>query len=155
MAFNKFDYALMNTAYVWSDLSHSKIVKVGCVIAKDNRIITHGYNGMPTHLENECEAEDGKSKPEVIHAEHNAILFAAKNGISLNGCTAYITHFPCLHCASMLIVTGIKTVVYNQPYISRANGASIDVFVGSSVKLICMEKTDEKVNRVHWKKEIR
>lgn len=136
MEFNKFDYALMRTAYIWAELSHAVKLKVGCVIAKDNRIITHGYNGMPSHLENKCEDMVGNTKSEVIHAEHNAILFAARYGISLNDCTAYITHTPCSHCASMLVVSGIKKVIYDQDYISTNKGNNFDIFNKSGVKLI-------------------
>jgi dCMP deaminase len=68
-----------------------------------------------------CECEDGivfttKTKETVIHAEQNAVFFAAKNGININGATAYITHAPCLQCAKALVSSGIVRVVYEKWY---------------------------------------
>lgn len=134
--FNKFDYALMRDAYNWADLSYSKRKKIGCVIARDYRIVTHGYNGMPNFLENECEDENGNTKSEVIHAEHNAILFAAKHGISLNGCVAYITCLPCKHCAAMIGVAGIKRVIYGEYYESANNGIDVNIFKLADVEFL-------------------
>ena len=133
--FTKFDYAMMRTAEIWADLSHSKRKKVGCVIAKDNRIVTHGYNGLPHFLGNDCEKE-GKTKAEVMHAEHNALLFAAKHGIPLNKCTVYITCIPCKTCASMLSVAGIDKIVYNEFYESGSNGTDLSIFERAGIELI-------------------
>ena len=134
--FTKFDYAMMKTAEIWADLSHSKRKKIGCVIARDNRIITQGYNGMPSFLENNCEDENGKTNSEVIHAEHNAILFASRYGISLNGCTAYITHLSCKHCAAMLGVVGINKVIYKDYYKSESNGTDVNILKKAGIKVL-------------------
>ena len=106
---------LMETAKVWAKESHCKRNQVGAVITKESRIISTGYNDMPSGMENICE-ENGISKKEVIHAEANAILFAAKNGISTKGSTLYLTLSPCIECAKMIIQAGIKEVVYLTEY---------------------------------------
>lgn len=116
----KFDKAMLETAQVWANLSHATRAKIGCVIAKDNRIIAHGFNGRPQLLPNQCEDENNCTLPDVVHAEMNAVLFAAKHGIALEGTTAYITAAPCKQCLPKLAVAGIKKIVYIDSYISSA-----------------------------------
>lgn len=112
--------AHMLAAGVYSNLSHAKRLKVGAVITKDDRIISIGYNGTPRGFDNECETKLDDSlivtKPEVIHAEANAILFAAKTGIPTEGTTLFITHSPCFECAKMIIQSGIVAVYYREIY---------------------------------------
>ena len=101
---------------------------VGAVIVKDKRIMTTGYNGAPAGvktciergscLRNEMNIESG-TNAEVCyaaHAEQNAIIQAAKEGISLKGCVLYCTHQPCVVCAKMIINSGIKEVIYKEGY---------------------------------------
>lgn len=101
---------------------------VGAVIVKDKRIMTTGYNGAPAGvktciergscLRNEMNIESG-THAEVCyaaHAEQNAIIQAAKEGISLKGCVLYCTHQPCVVCAKMIINSGIKEVIYKEGY---------------------------------------
>jgi dCMP deaminase len=71
---------------------------------------------MPSGGDNECEDGDGNSKPEVQHAEDNAILHAAKSGIALECSTVYLTHAPCLRCASKLAALGVVRVVFGEVY---------------------------------------
>lgn len=86
------------------------------MIVKDRMIISDGYNGTPVGFENECEDEDGNSKPYVLHAEANAITKVAKSNNSSDGATLYITASPCLDCAKLIIQSGIKRIVYSEEY---------------------------------------
>jgi dCMP deaminase len=117
--------AFMDTAYRFAELSSAKRLQVGAVVVKDNRIISIGYNGMPSGWTNECEEvvefhEDGgvitKTKDEVIHAEANAILKLARDGESGSGATLFCTHAPCVHCAKLIYGAGISSVYYRTSY---------------------------------------
>ena len=115
----------MDTAERFAELSSAKRLQVGAVVVKDNRIISIGYNGMPSGWTNECEEvvvvhEDGgvitKTKDEVIHAEANAILKLARDGESGNGASLFCTHAPCVHCAKLIYGAGISSVYYRTSY---------------------------------------
>jgi len=117
--------AFMDTAERFAQLSSAKRLQVGAVVVKDNRIISIGYNGMPSGWTNECEEvveihEDGgvitKTKDEVIHAEANAILKLARDGESGNGASLFCTHAPCVHCAKLIHGAGISKVYYRDTY---------------------------------------
>ena len=84
--------------------------KVGAVIVKDNNILAFGFNGMPAGMTNECKHSSGATKKEVIHAEANAIVQAAKNGISINNSEIYVTASPCYNCFKLIANSGIKTI---------------------------------------------
>ena len=116
---SKFIEAHLKVARIYGDLSTATRLKVGCIIVKDDRIISIGYNGMPSGGSNVCE-EDGKSKPEVLHAETNAITKLAKSTQSSLGSTMYITISPCIDCAKLIIQSGIARVVYGELYRSSA-----------------------------------
>lgn len=101
--------------------------QVGAVIVKDNRILTTGYNGVPPKMQHCTEAGCLREKLKVpsgqrhelcraLHAEQNAVIQAAKNGIAIDGSTIYITAQPCIICAKILIASGIKRIVYNGEY---------------------------------------
>ncbi len=106
--------------------SASKCVskQVGAVIVKDGRILSTGYNGTPagykncnTHWNNEYTKEHHDwSKTYEIHAEMNAIIWAAREGISIKDATIYVTLEPCSECSKNLIASGIKRIVYDKPY---------------------------------------
>jgi dCMP deaminase len=126
---NKHIKAHMKSAFNYADCSTAEKLKVGCVLVKDDRIISIGYNGMPPGWSNQCETlsfftEDGKqlpsqilvTKPEVLHAEENAITKLARSNESGEGATAFITHSPCLSCAKLLYSSGIIGVYYTHPY---------------------------------------
>jgi dCMP deaminase len=103
------------SAYLMALRGTCKRMKVGCVItSKDNRIIATGYNGS---LDKHCISCD-LTKPctDAIHAEANAIAYAAKKGILLEGSIIYCTHSPCIKCAELIIQAGIKKVIYSKPY---------------------------------------
>ncbi len=106
--------------------SASKCVskQVGAVIVKDGRILSTGYNGTPAGYKNCCDYWDNKYTPEhhewsktyEIHAEMNAIIWAAREGISIKDATIYVTLEPCSECSKNLIASGIKKIVYAQEY---------------------------------------
>ena len=101
----------MSIAEETAKLSHATRAKVGCIIVKDNRIISIGYNGMPSGWDNECEA-DGKTKPEVLHAEANAITKLARSSDSSEGSALFCSHMPCIECAKLIHQSGISSVYY-------------------------------------------
>ena len=134
----------MKAASVYAELSTAKRLQVGCVIVKDNTIIGIGYNGMPSGwnnmceeveyiLKDECQQSDKfmlhngfretahgwsrlKTKPEVLHAESNAIAKVSRSTNSSEGATIFITHAPCLECAKMIYQAGIKEVYFKETY---------------------------------------
>ena len=124
--FNAEDIAFMQIARTLSTLSKCVSKKVGCIIVKDRRMICAGYNGTPSgHVNCDCvfNANDFDrvrhhefSERFEIHAEMNAILFAAKEGISIKGTTLYTTLQPCTQCVKNLIQSGISKIVYSDLY---------------------------------------
>ena len=112
---NKLDKVFINIAKETSTLSHCVRSKVGAVLVKDGNIISFGYNGTPSGMDNSCE-EDNITFPHVIHAEMNSILKAAKTGNSVDGSTLYLTLSPCLDCSKLILQSGIKKVVYLNVY---------------------------------------
>jgi len=108
--------AHLRAAHAYAECSTAEKLKVGCVLVKDHRIISIGYNGMPSEWTNVCEDGSGKTKPEVIHAEANAVAKLARSNESGEGATAFITHVPCLSCAKLLYSSGIIEVWYTYPY---------------------------------------
>jgi dCMP deaminase len=116
---NKWDKAHLEVAEIYAQLSSAKRRKVGCVIVKDNRIISIGYNGMPSGWDNECEYTSDSNlvtKPEVLHAETNAIAKVAKSTESAEGAVLYTTCTPCLECSKLIYQSGIERVVYKERY---------------------------------------
>ena len=116
----KFISAFMDVAERFAQLSSAKRLNVGAIVFKDDRIISIGYNGMPSGWDNCCEntLDDGslKSKPEVLHAESNAIAKLARSSESGEGASIFITHSPCLECAKLIFQSGISTVYYKNKY---------------------------------------
>jgi dCMP deaminase len=110
------DSVYMGTAFLHSRLSRAKRLQVGaCIVTAHGTTLT-GYNGTPPGWNNQCEDENNITKPDVIHAESNAILKAAREGVSVLGATLYVTHSPCLPCAAKIASAGITRVVYNLWY---------------------------------------
>ena len=120
----KYIDAHMKAAEVYSQLSSAKRLQVGCVVVKDNTIIGIGYDGMPSGWDNTCEYtvddakgyDTGKSKPEVLHAETNAIAKIARSTNSSDGAALFVTHAPCLDCAKIIHQAGINSVYYRNTY---------------------------------------
>lgn len=112
---------LMNVAEQFAQRSTCASKKVGAVIVIDNRPISTGYNGDYTGGENcsgilTCLTEEGRCGGDTIHAEMNAILFAARNGIKTDGASIYITCAPCSKCAKAIIQAGIRQVFFKEVY---------------------------------------
>ena len=105
----------MQNAYQFAKLSYAQRRKVGCVIVKDHQVISFGYNGMPHGFNNVCEVDD-TTKPEVLHAESNAIMKVAKSTMSCEGAELYTTTCPCFGCAKLIIQAGISKVYYTEDY---------------------------------------
>jgi dCMP deaminase len=136
----KFIDAHMKVAEIYAGLSSARRLHVGAIIVKDDRIISIGYNGMPTGWDNNCEdkiyCDEGDwseqqlpktsnlpwkkyklvTKPEVLHAETNAIAKLAKSNESGDGASIFITHAPCLNCAKLVYQSGINSVYYRNSY---------------------------------------
>ena len=112
----QFDIRYIKMARVWATNSYCKRRQVGALIVKHRMIISDGYNGTPSGFENECEDENNRSKPYVLHAEANAITKVAKSNNSSEGATLYITASPCMDCAKLIIQAGIIRVVYADEY---------------------------------------
>ena len=133
----------MDVAERFAELSSARRLHVGAIVVKDDRIISIGYNGMPSGWDNDCEntvfvaneevmgtdmlslgytqTDNGnwiklKTKPEVLHAETNAIAKLAKSNESGLGATMFITHAPCLDCAKLIYQSGIGSVLYRNSY---------------------------------------
>jgi len=117
----------MKVAETYANLSTATRLKVGAIVVKDDRIISIGYNGMPSGWTNECEViirtgndteakYTTKSKPEVLHAETNAIAKLARSNESGLGAVMFITHAPCLDCAKLIYQSGISKVYYRNTY---------------------------------------
>lgn len=122
----KYIHAYLDTASRFAELSTATRLKVGAVIVKDDRIISIGYNGTPPGWDNNCEEricngnDDSytlKTKPEVLHAEMNALMKLAKQGgTGSDGADLFITHSPCIECAKNICSAGIKKVFYKEDY---------------------------------------
>jgi len=141
----KFVDAYMDTAKRFAQLSTAKRLKVGAIVVKDDRIISIGYNGTPCGWDNECEVilkptpemldalseeqlkqrfpyiDNDKryamaTKPEVLHAEANALTKLAKSTESGDGAILFVTHSPCIDCAKLIVQSGISQVYYAEPY---------------------------------------
>jgi len=109
------DEYFMTTAFLISSRSPSKRLHVGSVIVKDNRIISTGYNGYPAGTPHISIVRDNHEQ-NSIHAEQNAVCDAAKRGVSIINSTIYVTHFPCINCAKVIISSGINIVKYKEEY---------------------------------------
>ena len=113
---NKYDKAYLKMAREWGNLSYCERRKVGALIVKDRMIISDGYNGTPTGMENICEDEENYTKWYVLHAEANAIMKVASSTQSCSGATFYVTLSPCKDCSKLIYQAGIVRVVYIDQY---------------------------------------
>lgn len=151
--------AYMKTAETFAELSHARRLHVGAIVVKDDRIISIGYNGMPAGWDNNCEykeylthghsfgefaadyfdqtEEDGrmyrlKTRPEVLHAETNAIAKLARSNESGLDADLFVTHAPCLDCAKLIYQAGIRRVWFGTSY---RDDAGVDFLVHSGVEV--------------------
>jgi len=130
---NKHLEAYMKTAEVFAECSTAMRLHVGAIVVKDDRIISIGYNGTPSGWDNNCEEvvnvnpsdprydynhfnKELKTRPEVLHAETNAIAKLAKSTESGDGAALFVTHAPCLDCAKLVYQSGINSVYYRNSY---------------------------------------
>lgn len=123
------DGVYMQTARLHAGLSKAVRAKVGAVLVTKQGVTLTGYNGTPVGRPNDCEYKvhdigklypDLVTKPEVIHAELNCIMKAAREGVSCIGATVYVTLSPCIQCSAMLVQAGVSRVVYEQLYKDNA-----------------------------------
>ena len=120
------DITYLKMADEWGQLSKAVRRKVGCLIVRDGQIISDGYNGTPAGFDNNCEfvnegfldqAENKlQTKPEVLHAESNALMKLAKSTNSSKDSTIYLTMSPCFDCAKLIIQAGVIRVVFSEKY---------------------------------------
>jgi dCMP deaminase len=115
----KYIDAHMQVAEVYAKLSIAKRLQVGCVAVKNDTIIGIGYNGMPSGWDNDCEDENFKTRPEVLHAETNCISKIARSTNSSEGAVLFVTHAPCIDCAKIIHQSGINSVYYRNTYRSE------------------------------------
>ena len=134
---HKYIKAYMDVAERFAKLSSAQRLQVGAIAVKDDRIISIGYNGMPSGWDNCCEhevIENGwpglKTKPEVLHAEMNCLMKLAKSTESGEGAAMFITHTPCIDCAKGIYQSGIKEVYYDREY---RDSAGIDFLEKSGI----------------------
>ena len=132
--------AYMKTAETFAELSHARRLHVGAIVVKDDRIISIGYNGMPAGWDNNCEnaLKDGtlKTKPEVLHAETNAIAKLARSNESGLDSDLFVTHAPCLDCAKLIYQAGIRRVWFGAAY---RDDAGIHFLKNSGVEVTQIE----------------
>lgn len=161
----KIKQAFMKTAKIFAELSHARRLHVGAIIVKDDRIISIGYNGMPSGWDNECEYKEYdlskdingnyfpdphnhfpytddlgryalKTRPEVLHAESNAIAKLARSTESGEGACLFVTHSPCIECAKLIFQSGIDSVYFGKSY---RDDRGIKFLKASGIKIEQME----------------
>ena len=109
---------------VTSSRSPCERLKVGCLLVKDNRIISQGYNGFLPGCPHTSIVRNNHEQA-TLHAEQNALMDCAKRGVSCKGSTAYVTHYPCIICTRLLLAGEIKDIKYINDY---KNDELVDVF---------------------------
>ena len=131
------DEYFMATAFLIATRSACQRLNVGCVIVSKgthkNRIIAAGYNGFlpgAPHISR----IDNDHEQSTVHAEQNAISDAARRGVSLSGSTAYITHFPCIVCAKLLVAAGVNEIKFHFDY--NNNPMVEEIFKENEIKCI-------------------
>lgn len=141
------DKTFMGTAKLMAEHSTCKRLHVGAAIVKEKRVISCGYNGTPSGMEHCCDVfkdvdlttQENREKHHEfsekyeIHAEQNAICYAAKEGIEIEGCTIYTTTECCLNCAKAIVAAGIKRVVFGEKYNRTSEGT--DFLIKSGIKV--------------------
>lgn len=105
----------MRTAQLISQRSACSRLHVGCVLVRDNRIISAGYNGFLPGAPHRSRMRDSHEQA-TVHAEQNAVADCARRGVSTGGCVCYVTHYPCLTCAKILAAAGISQIYYHANY---------------------------------------
>ena len=135
------DKRYLRMAAIWAENSYCNRRQVGALIVKEKMIISDGYNGTPSGFENQCEEENGQTKPYVLHAEANAITKIACSNNNSKDATLYVTASPCIECAKLIIQAGIKRVVYAENY-RLTDG--IDLLQRANIEIVYIDKEDLK-----------
>lgn len=143
---NRYDKTMLATAKLFGELSYCEKKKVGAVIAKYGRLLATGYNGTVSGFDNQCETYDFfedkiVTSPYVIHAEQNALMFCAKNGIPTDSTTMYITLSPCSTCAKLIVQAGIKRVVFLEYY---KDLGGLEFLIEAGVELLYYEVKEQE-----------
>lgn len=150
---NRHEY-FMEHAIVTSKASKCTFFQVGAVIVKNDRIISHGYNGTPSGFPEDCndyfcgdpstrEAHHEFSERTTIHAEMNALLWAARSGIAVDQATLYVTLQPCHQCIKACIAAGIQTIIYKDSY-DKSHPYSKEFCEKANVKLLSLDSLFEE-----------
>ena len=111
----EWDEYFMSVAYLITARSTCHRLQVGCVIVKDNRILSSGYNGFLPKAPHKSFVRNNHEQA-TVHAEQNAITDCAARGVMVKGATAYITHYPCINCAKILAASGITKIKFHEDY---------------------------------------
>lgn len=135
---SRYDAAYIDIAHVVASLSHDEKIKVGSIIVRDGQILSQGWNGMPSGMDNATRHHTGVTKAEVLHSETNALMKLAKHGGGSNGATIYCTHSPCMDCAKLLLQAGIIRIVYSHCYDER----SVLFLKERGIDLECVQPSD-------------
>ncbi len=128
----KYDNYFLQVARETALLSDATRLKVGAVATKDRRIVLCGFNGRPSGQNNCCEDSSGHTLLSVIHAEENLVTYASRKGISLEGCSLYCTHAPCINCARLIYGAGFDNLTFLE-YYRDSSGLDFLKSVGVSV----------------------
>jgi dCMP deaminase len=131
----------MKVAETYAQLSSARRLQVGCVIVKNDTIIGIGYNGMPSGWDNKCEDDvyvddmhvQLVTKPEVIHAEANALAKVTRSTNSSEGASIFVTHAPCMDCAKQIYQAGISEVIFK--HLNLKNNDGIDFLIKCNIPI--------------------
>ena len=151
--FDKWDHRFMEMAQLVSTWASCNRRKIGAVIVKDKRVLTTGYNGAPAGIKT-CVEKGVCPRQQLgipsgqrhelcyaVHAEQNAIIQAAKLGISIEGATLYCTHQPCILCAKMIVNSVLSRVIYGEGY---PDEFSMQIFEEARVNVECYKPDDQQ-----------
>ena len=126
------DQYFMSIAILASVRSSCNRLNVGCVLVKNKRVISMGYNGFLPGAKHNSIIKNNHEQA-TVHAEQNAISDAANRGISIDNCIAYITHYPCINCFKILSASGIKKILYLEDY---KNDDTIQQIISDGVDIV-------------------
>ena len=143
------DSYFLKIAYAVSERSTCDRAFVGCVLVRDKRILTTGFNGSPAGQEHCDEAGHlivNGHCVRTIHAETNSIIQAALHGVSTRDATCYVTHFPCISCTKVLINAGITRIVYSEAY--RIDENAMKFVKAANIELVQKEYIPNEFNVV-------
>ncbi len=140
----EWDSYFLKIAFAVSERSTCERAAVGCVLVRDKRILTTGFNGSPSgqpHCDEVGHLMVDGHCVRTIHAETNAIIQAALHGVSTKDSTCYVTHFPCINCSKALVNAGVTRLVYSVNY--RLDPIALDFFLMAGVETVEIEQKDE------------